>query len=358
MKKLAKTLLKIALGFVLLGGVAVIIALFYMSRSDKEHARFYATGKSVNTFLSDYKHGIEEAFKNNAADEVVKLYADDFNSAGRGRWILQNAPPENDVTVLKLERVGEQDFTKEAIADEVKTYLDTIAEIENIWCKIDMIEEVDPEKTVKLRVKYILTGKNKQGEQFEDRNFYRWSLVNRAEADGGFDWKIVKDELIEGVRVAGSGRSFTDTAPETVGIDFKHQRDPKLNAEKYGAEMKFDIIEHGSGGVSAVDYNGDGQADIFFPDGVRSRLYKNVTDKQTGEVRFEDVTTPAGLDGLDQSNAGIFADIDNDGDKDLFVARYLTANKFFINNGDGTFTDRSQEFGLDLNSTSVTALFL
>ncbi len=357
MKKLAKTLLKIALGFVLLGVVAVIIALFYMSRSDKEHARFYATGKSVNTFLSDYKHGIEEAFKNNAADEVVKFYADDFNSAGRGQWILQNAPPENDVTVLKLERVGEQDFTKAAMADEVKTYLNTIAEIENIWCKIDMIEEVDPEKTVKLRVKYILTGKNKQGEQFEDRNFYRWSLVNRAEAGGGFDWKIVKDELIEGIRVAGNGRSFTDTAPETVGIDFKHQRDPKLNAEKNSAEMKFDIIEHGSGGVSTVDYNGDGQADIFFPDGVRSRLYKNVTDKQTGEVRFEDVTTPAGLDGLDQSNAGIFADIDNDGDKDLFVARYLTANKFFINNGDGTFTDRSIDFGLDLNSTSVTALF-
>lgn len=357
MKKLAKKLLKIALGFALLGVVAVIIALFYMSRSDKEHARFYATGKSVNTFLSDYKHGIEEAFKNNAAGEVVKLYADDFNSAGRGQWILQNAPPENDITVLKLERVGQQDFNREALAAEVKTYLDTIAEIENIWCKIDMIEEVDPEKAVTLRVKYILTGKNKQGEQFEDRYFYRWNLVNRAQSAGGFDWKIVKDELIEGVRVAGSGQSFKEVAPETVGIDFKHERDPKLNAEKHSAEMKFDIIQHGSGGVSAVDYNGDDQADIFFPDGVRSRLYKNITDKQTGEVRFEDVTTAAGLDGVDQANAGIFADIDNDGDKDLFVVRYLTANKFFVNNGDGTFTDRSQEFGLDVSSTSVTACF-
>ncbi len=357
MKKFLKPLLKLAIGIALVVGVAVLIALFYMSRSDKEHARFYATGKSVNTFLGAYKTGIEEAFKKNAADEVVRFYADDFNSAGRGRWTLQNTPSENDVTVQKLERASEQNFTRENIAEEVKSYLDSIASIENIWCKIDMIEEVDPEKAVKLRVKYILTGKDKQGAEFEDRYFYRWSLVNQAKTGDGFDWKIVKDEIIEGVRVAGNGRSYTDVAPETSGIDFKHERDPKLNKENFGAQMQFDIIEHGSGGVSAVDYNNDGQADIFFPDGVRSRLYKNVGKKPTGEVRFEDATTQAGLDGIDQANAGIFADIDNDGDKDLFVARYLTSNKFLVNNGDGTFTDRSQDFGLDLNSSSVTACF-
>ncbi len=357
MKKIARTILKTAIGFALVIGIFVAVALFYMSRTDKEHARFYATGKSVNTFLGDYKHGIEEAFKKKAADEITRFYADDYNWAGRGRWLLREAPPENDVTVSKLVPDGGQNFTKSDMTGEVTNYLDSIAEIENIWCKIDMIEEVEPEKTVKLRVKYILTGKDKQGAQFEDRHFYRWNLVNRAGSEGGFDWKIAKDELIEGVRVAGSGRSFIDVAPETAGIDFKHQRDPKLNAEKHGGEMLFDIIEHGSGGVSSVDYDNDGLADIFFPDGVRSRLYKNVTDQKSGEVRFEDVTTSAGLDGIDQSNAGIFADIDNDGDKDLFIARYLTTNKFLINNGDGTFTDRTPEFGLDLASTSVTAFF-
>ena len=60
----------------------------------------------------------------------------------------------------------------------------------------------------------------------------------------------------------------------------------------------------------------------FFPDGVRSRLYRNVTDPAGGEVKFVDVTTQAGLDQLDQANAGIFADVDNDGFQDLFVARY------------------------------------
>src|SRR5207248_1309966 len=83
-----------------------------------------------------------------------------------------------------------------------------------------------------------------------------------------------------------------------------------------------------------------------------------VTDPATGEVKFVDVTTQAGLDQLDQANAGIFADVDNDGFQDLFVARYLAPNKFFHNNGDGTFTDRSREMGLDFKTTSTTAVFL
>ncbi len=356
MKKFARTFLKIVIGFAVLVGIFVAAAMFYMSRTDREHERFFATGKSVNTFLGDYKKGIEEAFKKKSGDDVTQFYADDYNSVGRGSWRLKDAPPENDVTVLKLVADGGQDFTKNDIAGEVTSYLDSIESIENIWCKIDMIEKVEPEKSVTLRVKYILTGKDRQGAQFEDRHFYRWNLVNHAAA-GGFDWKIVRDELIEGVRVSGNGQSYRDIAPESAGIDFKHSRDPKLNKEQFGGEMMFDIIEHGSGGVSSVDFDNDDLADVFFPDGVRSRLYKNITEGQSSEARFEDVTAKAGLDGIDQANAGIFADIDNDGDKDLFVARYLTTNKFYVNNGDGTFTDRSQEFGLDLSSTSVTACF-
>lgn len=357
MKRLLKAVAKLTLVLLVVIGLVIAVMLYMMSRSDKEHAKFFATGKSVNTFLGSYKHGIEEAFKKKDANEIVKLYADDFKSPARGRWILQNAPAENDVTVMKLTNEGNQDFTKADMTDEVKNYLNSIGEIKNIWCKIDMIEQIEPEKRVTLRVKYILTGKDTKNEAFEDRHFYRWTLVNHAPA-GGFDWKITKDELIEGLRVTGSGQSFKDIAPESVGIDFKHSRDPKLNAEKYGDKMMFDIIEHGSGGVSSVDYDNDNQADIFFPDGAYSRLYRNITDSKTGEVKFEDVTAKAGLEGIDQANAGIFADIDNDGDKDLFVARYLASSKFFINNGNGTFTDRSKEFGLDLNSTSVTACFL
>jgi len=64
------------------------------------------------------------------------------------------------------------------------------------------------------------------------------------------------------------------------------------------------------------------------------------------------------LEGIDQANAGIFADVDNDGFKDLLVVRYLAPCKFFRNNGNGTFTDRTREMGLDLLAPAMTACYL
>jgi hypothetical protein len=120
-----------------------------------------------------------------------------------------------------------------------------------------MIESVDLEKTVVLRVKFILDGKDPHGAVFQDRYFYRWQLVNEAKPPA-FDWKIVKDELVQsngapdGLRVAGDGGSFKAVDLAATGIDFKHSRDPKLDAEKYSAKMNLDTSEPGSGGASAV----------------------------------------------------------------------------------------------------------
>ena len=357
-RKLLKRLAKILLGLAALVGVALAVALYVMGRQDKEHARFFDTGKSVNNFLSDYKRGVEEAVKKRDVSEITRFYSERYSSPARGRWVARPAPDESDVSVLNVVAEGRGDYDRAALAEEVIGYLGTIASVQSTWCKIDMIEQIDPERRVVLRVKYILDGTDPRGAIFQDRYFYRWTLLNEAAGPGAFDWKITRDELIEGLRVAGDGGGFREVNPASVGIDFKHSRDPKLDASKLSARMKFGVIEHGSGGVSVVDYDNDGRQDIFFPDGVRSRLYRNVTDPATGELKFVDVTAQAGLDRLDQANAGIFADVDNDGYQDLFVVRYLAPNKFFHNNGDGTFTDRSHEMGLDLTTTSTTAVFL
>ena len=356
-----KALATIVIALVLITGGAIAAALYVMKQRDKEHAKFFNTGKAVNVFLGSYTKAIRDSFEKKDPAPVLSLYSDRFWSPGRGRWEMALANEESDVSVSRVVIQGQDDFDKQALRGEVETYLASIASIKNIWTKIDMIEEVELERRVVLRVKFILDGTDPHGAVFQDRYFYRWHLVNEG-TPRAFDWKIVKDELvqkdglIEGLRVAGDGGSFKEVDLAAAGIDFKHSRDPKLNAERYSAKMKFDIIEHGSGGASAADYDGDGRQDIFFPDGVRSRLYRNAGD-DSGAIKFTDVTTAAGLDGVDQANAGLFADVDNDGDADLFVARYLASNKFFRNDG-GRFTDQSKEFGLDLNSTSVTACFL
>ncbi len=143
---------------------------------------------------------------------------------------------------LKVE--GRKDYAKADVRDEFNDYLNSLASVQDIKFKIDMIEKVELEQTVQLTVKFILDGKDQRNTVFQDRNFYRWYLVNEG-GSGAYDWKIMKDELVEGVRVGGDGRDFqgfeTKEDLAAIGIDYKHERDPKLN-----------VKEHGSGGLGLL----------------------------------------------------------------------------------------------------------
>lgn len=359
LKRLAKLLIIVSVVLC----AAIALSLYVMARKDKEHDRFLNTGKSVNTFLSSYKHGLEEAFKKKDAAEVAHFYSERYSSQGRGQWVLKPDRDEGDVACLVMKTEGQKDFVKADVEDELNAYLNSLAAVDDIKFKIDMIEKVELERSVQLTVKFILDGKDHQGEIFQDRNFYRWYLVNEG-GPGAYDWKIVKDELVEGVRVGSNGRNFHAIESQEdlagIGIDYKHERDPKLNIRGAGAKLKFGVIEHAAGGMSAVDYNNDGRPDIFFADGKRSRLYRSDGIDDAGQVHFTDATQEAGVDGIDQACAGIFADVDNDGYTDLFVTRYLAPLKFYHNNGPNaegkvTFSDWSEKMGFNPNDSSSTA---
>lgn len=64
--------------------------------------------------------------------------------------------------------------------------------------------------------------------------------------------------------------------------------------------------------------------------------------------RFTDVAGPLGLDVPDLSGGSIAEDFDNDGDLDIVCSSLGLADqlRYFRNNGDGTFTERSREAGL------------
>jgi len=361
-RRILRKLLRILIVVCVLVAAIFALSLFVMARKDKEHERFYKTGKSVNQFLANYKHGLEEAFKKKDAAEITQFYSEHYAAPGRGRWVLKPDQDEGDVTCFTLKADG-QDYTKYDLKNEFNDYLKGLASIQDIKFKIDMIEKVELERTVQLTVKFILDGKDQRDAVFQDRNFYRWYLINEG-GSGAYDWKIVKDALVEGVRVGGDGRDSQgfETKEElaAIGIDYKHERDPKLNIKDHGSQLKFGVIEHGGGGVSAVDYNNDGKPDIFFADGKRSRLYRNDGADASGRVHFTDVTTESGLDGIDQAAAGIFADVDNDGYQDLFVSRYLAPLKFYHNNGPDaagkiTFSDWSTKMGFDPKDPKSTA---
>ncbi len=343
---------------VLLLIVLVPLALHGLAEKDLEHAQFYNTGKTINGFLSSYCKGFEAAMADGDPAKLAAFYSDQYRSPDRGRWVWGPEVQESGAAVSHRRLEGEQDYAADEILMENRDYLASFDGLDRNWCKIDLIETIELERSAVLTVKLIADGRDLNGRFFQDRNFVRWHLVNEATDGEAYDWKIVRDEPVEGVRVAGERTGLVEMDPATLGIDFRHQRDPKLDMKQYRDDLKFGVIQHASGGISAADYDHDGRPDLLFLDGQQIRLYRNVETSDEGAVRFSDVTTEAGLDGIGETHVGLFADFDNDGDRDLFLGRYLAPNKILENDGNGVFVDVSAEMGIDVTVPSTSATLL
>ncbi len=107
-----------------------------------------------------------------------------------------------------------------------------------------------------------------------------------------------------------------------------------------------------AGGVAVLDYNRDGRLDIFFTNGANLRTlkkdsprFRNRLFRNDGNGHFTDVTEQAGLAGTGYDIGVAVGDYDNDGWPDIFVAG-VHRNTLYHNNGDGTFTDVSEQAGI------------
>src|SRR3989441_10517 len=147
---------------------------------------------------------------------------------------------------------------------------------------------------------------------------------------------------------------FEMLPPERTGVTFTN-RLPDDTAFNILTYMYF----YDGGGVAVGDVNNDGLPDLYFTSNVGpNRLYLN-----KGGYRFEDVTERAGVADSDGWKTGVtMADVNGDGYVDIYVSAvdFLAMhghNVLYINNGDGTFTDRTKEYGLDFAGYSTQAAF-
>ena len=113
------------------------------------------------------------------------------------------------------------------------------------------------------------------------------------------------------------------------------------------------IPETTAGGVALLDYDGDGRLDVFLVQGgpfpprpespnTGDRLFRN-----KGDSTFEDATERSGIARMPRGfgHGVTVGDVDNDGHPDLFLTRWR-AYALYRNKGDGTFEDATDRYGL------------
>ena len=136
--------------------------------------------------------------------------------------------------------------------------------------------------------------------------------------------------------------------------DLKHDVSSRHNL------FDFDYFYNGAG-VGIADLNNDKLPDIFFSGNqVDNRLFVN-----KGNLKFEDVTETSKIDTRKYWSNGVsFVDINDDGFLDIYVSQggpheeHERGNLLFVNQGDLSFIEKAEEYGLnDTGFSTQTAFF-
>ena len=161
--------------------------------------------------------------------------------------------------------------------------------------------------------------------------------------DNDLDLYVANDTTTNHIYRNDGGGAFTDVSAESWAADFR-----------------------GSMGLTAGDYDADGDIDLFMSHWVdeENALYRNLLKEDVGteQIRFvdESYTSLLAEESIKQIGWGTtLFDYDNDGDLDIFVTNGSTFQELrrpevlipqpdmlFRNNGDETFSNVSQEAGI------------
>ena len=162
----------------------------------------------------------------------------------------------------------------------------------------------------------------------------------------------------KGGETKSSEKTLFSRIPGSVsGIDF-------VNALKENPESSENILSYpyffNGAGITIGDINNDGLSDIFFSANQGpNKLYVN-----QGNMKFKDITATAGIGKKNWSTGVTMADVNNDGFLDIYVSQggnfdnpETRQNLLFINNGNLTFSEKGQEYGLNDKGIGTQASF-
>ncbi len=153
-----------------------------------------------------------------------------------------------------------------------------------------------------------------------------------------------------------SGQVFKLLNKEQTGINFNNKID-ETNQLNY---FTWNSLYMGAG-VGVADFDGDGYQDLFFAGNVvPDKLYLNKEG-----MTFIDATVQAGINAKEGWSQGVsIGDVNADGFPDIYVCRTShtkdpenRTNLLYVNNGDGTFTEKAKAYGLADQGFTVQASF-
>jgi hypothetical protein len=122
---------------------------------------------------------------------------------------------------------------------------------------------------------------------------------------------------------------------------------------------------HDGAGVVVADYDNDGDPDLYLANSTEDALLRNNL-VETGVATFTDVYAGSGLEtsGSRRATSPSWGDYDEDGYLDLYIAHHLPMigvegdyqDRFYHNNGDGTFTDVTNLLAGDVDNDGIDDL--
>ena len=376
----------------LLGPAALLLGAYLTVRGvTRTSERFLGTGRSVLRTLGS----LAEALQASDLTAVGEHYASGFRGSDLGLNTPRLAEEKDGIRIYRFEPGLSNGSPLEA-PFQWRQYLESFDTIDQVEMHIHRLEMWDSQQEWVASIRYELQGKLKGAESRSvDRALFRFKFTPGPDRPS-----IREATLIEGLRAIGSPDPHFVNVARQAGIDFINQHYPSF----LDRPLRFGMIRYGPAGISAVDYDSDGFYDLFIPDGARSRLFRNLGDgrfedmteragldgldgvsvgifadydndghkdffvsrtfspnqlfRNNGDGTFSDVTERSGIGQDCCTTVASWADYDNDGDLDLYVGRYLDPrieipttfyarngepNQLYRNNGDGTFSNVTEQ---------------
>lgn len=160
---------------------------------------------------------------------------------------------------------------------------------------------------------------------------------------------------------------FSRLSAEATGLQVDNAYDdPRMWGARYREFMGGGM----GSGVAAGDFDGDGRGDLYVSLKTKpGRLFRNLGGWRFEDVTEQAGLSPESSffgwltgdrtsdDEVIWHQGAVFADVDNDGALDLYVCRNDAPNLLYMNQRDGTFAEEAEARGLDLVDGSVVGAF-